>query len=127
MLVGSEACELSLDFSFSIAIAHSIQVSEITLHVHLAFHPAPLSTTCLQISDSEKSAVDRLTPPELFWCLSPGAVSIRNSSCPDEISPNNPNFMENCLRTASDHSHAICSLFSHRYQVCSRRDHDFCC
>ncbi len=68
-----------------------------------------------QLPDGEK--LDRSMLPELFWCLLPDAVARRCSSCPDEILPNNPNFMENYLRIASDHSKAILNLFNHHYQV----------
>jgi hypothetical protein len=103
VLVDTESCDLSLDFNFAIAIADIIQVSSPP--------PFPNDPThrCLhhnhplfQIPDGEKSAADRQMAPELFWCLSAHAVSIRASSCPDEISPNNPNVMENYLRADSD-------------------------
>jgi hypothetical protein len=77
----------------------------------------------LQILEGEKAAADRHANPCLFWCLSPEAAALRSASCPDEISPNNPNFMENYLRISSDHTRAILSLFSHHYQVSCARMH----
>jgi hypothetical protein len=77
----------------------------------------------LQILEGDRAPVDRHANPCLFWCLSPEAVAHRSASCPDEISPNNPNFMENYLRISSDHTRAILSLFSHHYQVSCARMH----
>ncbi len=124
ILVDSESCDLSLDFSFAIAIADNIQVSvALVLPSRTASGPTYRTILPFQISDSEKLTTDRQCPPELFWCLSPEAVSLRTASCPDEIPPNNPNFMENYLRISGNHSKAICSLFNHRYQVCPQTMH----
>jgi hypothetical protein len=62
-------------------------------------------------------AGDRAASPELYWCLSPDAVARRSASCPDEISPLNPNFMENYLRVGSEEAKAVQGLFNRHYQV----------